>query len=163
MFVYVSHICCKCFIWMFAYVCNGFQLFLQVFQMHISSVSSVFCLLQVLYLNVSKVDRVLHMGYAWEAGEGASGPRVGDVWAARAPCGRRKWDTKMDCIHRRPDASSTLVPLDLLLSIISSRSPCLRMVITPHQLSPPLDRVKGPGWLMICAVCYSGLKYAKND
>jgi hypothetical protein len=41
---YISHICCKCFIWMFAYVCNDFQLFLQVFQMHVSSVSSVFFL-----------------------------------------------------------------------------------------------------------------------
>jgi hypothetical protein len=41
---YISHICCKCFIWMFAYVCNDFQLFLQVFQMHVSSVSSFFFL-----------------------------------------------------------------------------------------------------------------------
>jgi hypothetical protein len=28
----------------------------------------------VLHSNVSKVDRVLHMGYAWKAGEGANGP-----------------------------------------------------------------------------------------
>jgi hypothetical protein len=45
------------------YVCNGFSsvfkyFFLQVFQMHISSVSFVFfCTLQVLDLDVSKVDR----------------------------------------------------------------------------------------------------------
>jgi hypothetical protein len=36
--------------------------FLQVFQTYISSVSSVlFCMFQVLHLDVSKVDRVLHM------------------------------------------------------------------------------------------------------
>jgi hypothetical protein len=33
-----------------------------------ASVSSIFFFtLQVLYLNVSKLDQVLHMGYAWEA------------------------------------------------------------------------------------------------
>jgi hypothetical protein len=36
--------------------------FLQVFQMHISSVSYAFRrMLQVLYLDVSKLDRVLHL------------------------------------------------------------------------------------------------------
>jgi len=39
---YVSHICCKCFYLDVAYVCNDFQLFLQVFQMHVSNVLSVF-------------------------------------------------------------------------------------------------------------------------
>jgi hypothetical protein len=39
-----------------------FQVFLQVFQMHVSSVSSVFRrMLQVLHLDVSKVDYVLHL------------------------------------------------------------------------------------------------------
>jgi hypothetical protein len=46
-------------------------------------------MLQVLHLDVSKVDRVLHIGYAWEARGGARGPRtqsgsagdVGPVWA----------------------------------------------------------------------------------
>jgi len=39
-----------------------FQVFLQVFQMHVSSVSSVFRrMLQMFHLNISKVDRVLHM------------------------------------------------------------------------------------------------------
>jgi hypothetical protein len=39
-----------------------FQVFLQVFQTHILSVSSVFIhILQVLYLDVSKVDRVLYL------------------------------------------------------------------------------------------------------
>jgi len=36
-----------------------------VFQTLVSSVSSVFFC--ILHLHVSKVDRVLHMGYAWEA------------------------------------------------------------------------------------------------
>jgi hypothetical protein len=33
-------------------------------------------MLQVLYLDVLKIDRVLHMGCAWEAGRGTSGPRA---------------------------------------------------------------------------------------
>jgi hypothetical protein len=70
---------------MFAMVFKCFQMFLQVFQMHVSSVLSVFfCMSQVLYLDVSKVDQVLHIGCAWEAGGGVSDPRaqsgsVGDV------------------------------------------------------------------------------------
>jgi hypothetical protein len=39
-----------------------FRIFLQVFQMHVSSVSFVFrCILQMFHLNVSKVYRGLHM------------------------------------------------------------------------------------------------------
>jgi hypothetical protein len=63
-----------------AYVCNGFQVFFSVF----ASVSDVYfkcfiCL--VLYdasvvLDISKVDWVLHIGSAWEAGGGANGSRV---------------------------------------------------------------------------------------
>jgi hypothetical protein len=64
-----------------AYVCNGFQVFfmcvLQVFQKHVLSVSSVFRrMLQVLHLDVSKVDRVLQMGCMWEAEGSARDPRV---------------------------------------------------------------------------------------
>jgi hypothetical protein len=55
---YVSHICCKCFVYMlhmFYLVSECFQVFLQVFHMHISSVSFAFrCMLQVLHQNVSK-------------------------------------------------------------------------------------------------------------
>jgi hypothetical protein len=48
------------------YVCNGFQVFFQVFQTHDSSVSSVFRhMLQVLHLDVLKIYRVLHM---WSGG-----------------------------------------------------------------------------------------------
>jgi hypothetical protein len=39
-----------------------FKVFLQVFLVHVSSVSSVFRrMLQVLYLDVSKIDQVLHL------------------------------------------------------------------------------------------------------
>ena len=62
---YVSHICCKCFIWILHMFYNGFKcfiVFLQVFQTHGLSVSSVFIrILQVLHLDVSKLDRVLHL------------------------------------------------------------------------------------------------------
>jgi hypothetical protein len=56
-------------------------------------------MLQVLHLDVSKVDRVLHMRCAWKAGGGTSGPRAGDVWAARAP--RDAGDA--GAVKRRPD------------------------------------------------------------
>jgi hypothetical protein len=39
-----SHICCKCFYLDVMYICNDFQVFLQVFHTHISSVSSIFFL-----------------------------------------------------------------------------------------------------------------------
>jgi hypothetical protein len=57
LYIYVASVLSGC------YVClNGFSsvlksFFLQVFHTHISSVSSVFfCMLQVLYLYISKVD-----------------------------------------------------------------------------------------------------------
>jgi hypothetical protein len=47
--------CCVCFY-------NGFQMFLQVFQIHISSASSIFRhMLQVLHLDILKVDQVLNL------------------------------------------------------------------------------------------------------
>jgi hypothetical protein len=62
--VYISHICCICFILMLHMFCNDiFKCFLQVFQKHVSSVSSVFSyMLQMFHLDVSKVDRVLLLG-----------------------------------------------------------------------------------------------------
>jgi hypothetical protein len=65
--------CCICFTHMLhvfysdiAYGCNGFssmfRVCFQVFQKHVSSVTSAFRrMLQPLYLDVSKVDRVLHL------------------------------------------------------------------------------------------------------
>jgi hypothetical protein len=56
-FASVSHICCKYFYLDVVYVLHGFQVFLQVFQMHVSSISSALKrMLQVLHLDVSKVD-----------------------------------------------------------------------------------------------------------
>jgi hypothetical protein len=51
------------FFWMFVQGCNGFQVFsgvfFQVFQKYVSSVSTAFRrMLQLLYLDISKVDRV---------------------------------------------------------------------------------------------------------
>ena len=42
-------------------------------------------MLQLLHLDVSKVDRVLHMGWAWEAAGGADDiwGGVGDIRAAQ--------------------------------------------------------------------------------
>jgi hypothetical protein len=48
---YVSHICCKCFIWMLYIFCNGYSVFSGVFTR----------MLQVFHLDVVKVDLVLHM------------------------------------------------------------------------------------------------------
>jgi hypothetical protein len=41
----------------------------------------------MLHLNVSKVDRVLHMRYVWEAAGGANDVRdgVGNVWGGAGP------------------------------------------------------------------------------
>jgi hypothetical protein len=36
-------------------------------------------MLQILLLDVLKVDRVLHVGYAWEAEEGTSGAHGGGM------------------------------------------------------------------------------------
>ena len=62
---YVSYICCKCFIWMlrmFTMVSSVFQCFCKCFRRMCSSVSSVLRhMLQVLHLDVSKVDRMLHL------------------------------------------------------------------------------------------------------
>jgi hypothetical protein len=50
----------------------------QVFQMHVSSISSIFFLyVASVQLDVSKVDQMLHMRSVWEVGGGANGPCVG--------------------------------------------------------------------------------------
>jgi hypothetical protein len=59
---YVSHICCRCFIWMLLMFCNDFSCvfgyFCKCVQTHVSSVPSVYrYMLQMFYLHVSKVDR----------------------------------------------------------------------------------------------------------
>jgi hypothetical protein len=59
-----------------------------VFKTLCSSVSFVFFyMLQQFYLNVSKVDRVLHIGCAWKAANSMGDVRggMGDVWGWRGP------------------------------------------------------------------------------
>jgi hypothetical protein len=68
---------CKCFIWMLYIFAMVFKCFSGIF----ASVSSIFFLiLQLLYLDVSKVDRVLHIGCTWESISG-----MGDVQRGTGP------------------------------------------------------------------------------
>ena len=68
----VSSGCCICLQWF----SNVFQAFSQVFHTLVPSFSSVFFyMLQLLYLDVSKVDRVLHMGCVRKAADGADDVR----------------------------------------------------------------------------------------
>ena len=68
----VSYVCLQVFYLDVAYICNGFQIFFKCFRKcfrrFVSSALSVFfSMLQLLYLDISKVDRVLRMGCAWKA------------------------------------------------------------------------------------------------
>jgi hypothetical protein len=104
---YVSRICCKCFYLDVAYVLQMFQVFLQVFQMHVSNILFVFrCMLYLLHLDVSKLDRVLNLspspfccfasakrGKAEVVPTGIGGPHVlasvvDEMWAGK----RGTWD-----------------------------------------------------------------------
>jgi hypothetical protein len=68
---------------MFAMVFKCFHVFLQVFHTHVLSILSVFkCMLQVLRLDVSKVDRLLHM-LQCDLSVAAAG------WGTRGQAGRR--------------------------------------------------------------------------
>jgi hypothetical protein len=104
-----QHICCKCFIWM-----------LRMFQMfHLS-----FFMFQVLLLDISKVDWVLHMRCVWEAAGARAVPARCTAWARmdagdaglveRHPgsAGPHVDTRKMDCSRGRlsggPGASSVL-------------------------------------------------------
>ena len=101
--------CCVCLQWfsIVSYAC--FECFICLFFM-----------LQVLYLDVSKVDQVLHMGFMWEVGGGASGPPratrapvwawvmqawSSDVRAARAASPRvgARNEGETDCSRGRPN------------------------------------------------------------
>jgi hypothetical protein len=90
--IHVANICFKCFqvfhtyvyeyfIWMlhiFVMVSNIFEAFPRVFQTFVSNGSlAFFCMLQLLHLNISTIDRTLHMIYAWkiadDVGDGVGG------------------------------------------------------------------------------------------
>jgi hypothetical protein len=84
MFASVSSGYCICLQW-FSKI---FQAFSQVFHAFVPSVSFVFfCMLQLLHLEISKVDRLLHMGCAWKVTDGAGDIRggVGDVRSGMGP------------------------------------------------------------------------------
>jgi hypothetical protein len=61
---------------MFQWFLNVFRRFSQVFQTLVSIVSSVYFMLQLLLLNISKVHRVLYMICMWEAASSAD-----DIWS----------------------------------------------------------------------------------
>jgi hypothetical protein len=94
--------CCVC-------VCNGFQMFSRVCA-SASLYTSFKCfiyMLQVLHLDVSKVDRVLHIGCVCEVGgapwaSARNAGTTGDVRAARALTGGTKWRRRLYCNCRRP-------------------------------------------------------------
>jgi hypothetical protein len=97
-----------------AYVCKFFQVFFQVFQKHVSSVLFAFRrILQVLHLDVLKIDRVLHLS----SSPSAASPRclllllapvrhpppspplldAGDVRDSAGPAWVHKTAREMDC------------------------------------------------------------------
>jgi len=88
---YVSHICCKCVYLDVAYVLQWFfkcfQVFLQVFQTYISSVSFIFKrILQMFHMNVSKVDQISHMLQCDSLATGV----CCSCWGVMHACGKRR-------------------------------------------------------------------------
>jgi hypothetical protein len=63
-------------------------------------------MLQVLYMNVSKVD--WHMGCAWEAGGDANSPRVA---AQDARAGKQRPAGAGSCVGVRPNVWALIVPV----------------------------------------------------
>ena len=80
----VSYVCLQVFHQDVVYVCNGFQMFFRRFCKWFRRLFQVFHLsffmLQLLHLDVLKVDRVLHNGCAWKAAGG-----VGDIQSDAGP------------------------------------------------------------------------------
>ena len=65
-----------------------FAMVFKCFSIVFVNVSSVFfCMLQLLHLDISKVDRVLYMECAWEAADGVDDVR-GGVGDAQGSVGR---------------------------------------------------------------------------
>jgi hypothetical protein len=69
-----------------AYVYNGFQVFSDVFASVSNACYKCFIglllyVLQVLHLDILKVNQMLHIEYAWEAEGGLRGSHAGDVRA----------------------------------------------------------------------------------
>jgi len=91
--------------YVFAKVSSVFQVFLQGFKMHVSSVPSTFRhTLKVLHLNISKVDQVLHLPLAFFCLASVSPPPPSAGWAsAISSLSSRKTMQKNDCRRRHPD------------------------------------------------------------
>ena len=87
----VSYVCLQVFYLNVAYVCNDFQMFFRRFCKCFRRLFQVFhvsfFMLQLLHLDVSKVDRVLHMRCAWQAADGVDDVQcgVGDVRSGAGP------------------------------------------------------------------------------
>jgi hypothetical protein len=66
MFLGVSYVCFQVFHLDVAYIFNSFQIFLGIFasvpDACVKHFIYLFCMLQLLHLDILKVDRVLHMG-----------------------------------------------------------------------------------------------------
>jgi hypothetical protein len=101
-----SYVCCKCYILIFAYVCNGytrvFKFFsgvLQVFQTYVTSVLSRCCKSRsgVTHVTMHVRSRGGASPYAWCGG-------VGVVRTARAPRGCTKYGLRLGRV--RPSARS---------------------------------------------------------
>jgi hypothetical protein len=76
-FASVSSECWICLQWF----SNVFQTFSQPFS------DACFCMLQLLYLDVLKVDQILHIGCAWEAANSLGDVLGGasDIWSGAGP------------------------------------------------------------------------------
>jgi hypothetical protein len=104
----VSYICLQVFHLYIIYICNGFsnvfQTFSQMFQTLVSSVSCPFFMLQLLYLDVSKIDWMLHMRCAWEVANGTGdvqGTTRAHCWCTRLPtrCASRLLSSCADTVR----------------------------------------------------------------
>jgi hypothetical protein len=134
---YVSHICCMCFIWILRMFAMVFKYFQVIFSSVLEAAFNCFiCLrrmLQVLHLDISKIDRMLHLS----SSSSAASPRyllllllapvghppphpplldAGDVWGSAGPA----WACKTDCGAR---AASIRALASSFLETISSREP----------------------------------------
>jgi hypothetical protein len=134
--------CCKCFIYILHMFYNDFQMFFMCF----SSVLSAFRrMLQLLHVDISKVDRVLHLiprfllshlsvsSFSSQRRLGISRPLPSFSMlmmfkTARAPRGRAKWH-KNGCKRRHLDVPSTRT--------LASRSCSPALRVTSHSTTRP--------------------------
>jgi hypothetical protein len=106
--MHVANICLKCFqlletyvssvfIWVLHIFCNGYTRVFLVFQMYVASVSAILDVCcKCFYLNVAKVDRVLHI-LQWDPPATVAGRRAcawkAEGWSATH---QRAWEVEGD-------------------------------------------------------------------